>query len=137
MGAQTLADLVRMVDSYTQLAARLRLVTTSTQAAAQAQQQLFAIAQRNGIAMNDAAGLFLRIARPMREMGANQAQMLAVTEAVGQALRISGSNAQESSSAMQQFAQALGAGVLNGDELRSILENVITSYSIHYTKLYD
>ena len=34
VGAQTLADLVRMVDSYTQLAARLRLVTTSTQAAA-------------------------------------------------------------------------------------------------------
>lgn len=123
VGAQTLADLVRMVDSYTQLAARLRLVTSSTQAATQAQQQLFNIAQRNGIALGDAAGLFLRIARPMREMGANQAQMLAVTEAVGQALRISGSNAQESSSAMQQFAQALGAGVLNGDELRSILEN--------------
>lgn len=123
VGAQTLGELVRMVDTYSQLSARLKLVTTSTQAATQAQQQLFAIAQRNGIALNDAAGLFLRIAQPMREMGANQAQVLAVTEAVGQSLRISGSNAQESASAMQQFAQALGAGVLNGDELRSILEN--------------
>lgn len=123
VGAQTLGELVRMVDTYSQLAVRLKLVTTSTQAATQAQQQLFAIAQRNGIALNDAAGLFLRIAQPMREMGANQAQVLAVTEAVGQSLRISGSNAQESASAMQQFAQALGSGVLNGDELRSILEN--------------
>ena len=123
VGAQTLGELVRMVDTYSQLAARLKLVTTSTQAATQAQQQLFAIAQRNGIALNDAAGLFLRIAQPMREMGANQAQVLAVTEAVGQSLRISGSNAQESSAAMQQFSQALGAGVLNGDELRSILES--------------
>lgn len=123
VGAQTLGELVRMVDTYSQLSARLKLVTTSTQAATQAQQQLFAIAQRNGIALNDAAGLFLRIAQPMREMGANQAQVLAVTEAVGQSLRISGSNAQESASAMQQFSQALGAGVLNGDELRSILEN--------------
>lgn len=123
VGAQGIGDLVRIADAYTSIAARLKLVTNSTQAASQAQQALFAMSQRNGVAMGDSAELFTRIARPMRELGQSQAQMLGVTEAVGQAIRISGSNTQEASAAMNQFSQALGAGVLNGDELKSILEN--------------
>lgn len=123
LGAQGVGDLIRIADAYTSIAARLKLVTNSTQAAAQAQRSLFEISQRNGVSMNDTAELFTRIARPMRELGQSQAQVLGVTEAVGQAIRISGSNTQEASAAMNQFSQALGAGVLNGDELKSILEN--------------
>lgn len=123
VGVQGVADLVRTVDAYNSLNARLKLATRSSQELAQAQRELYAIAQRNGTALADVAQFYTRIADPVRAMGLSQIEGLRVAEAVSQSLRISGASITESSAAMTQFAQALGKGIVNGDELQSILEN--------------
>lgn len=120
---QGVGDLVRVVDAYTSINARLRLATRSTQELAVAQRELYSIAQRNGTALGDIAQFYTRIADPVRAMGLSQVEGLKVAEAVSQSLRISGSTTAESSAALLQFAQALGKGVVNGDELNSVLEN--------------
>lgn len=116
-------DLVRVVDAYTSLNARLRLATRSSQELTVAQRELYSMAQRNGVALADVAQFYTRIADPVRAMGLSQVDGLKVAEAVTQSLRISGSTTAESASALLQFAQALGKGVVNGDELNSVLEN--------------
>lgn len=123
VAVQGVGDLVRVVDAYTSINARLRLATRSSQELAQAQRELFAIAQRNGQALADVAGFYIKIADPVRQMGLSQREGLQVAEAVSQSLRISGAGVSESTAALQQFAQALGKGVVNGDELTSVLEN--------------
>lgn len=123
VAVQGVGDLVRVVDAYTSINARLRLATRSSQELATAQRELYAIAQRNGQALADVAGFYIKIADPVRQMGLSQADGLRVAEAVSQSLRISGAGVQESAAALTQFAQALGKGVVNGDELVSILEN--------------
>lgn len=123
VAVQGVGDLVRVVDAYTSINARLRLATRSSQELAQAQRELYSIAQRNGQALADVAGFYIRIADPVRQMGLSQREGLQVAEAVSQSLRISGAGVSESAAALTQFAQALGKGVVNGDELVSILEN--------------
>lgn len=123
VAVQGVGDLVRVVDAYTSINARLRLATRSSQELAQAQRELYSIAQRNGQALADVAGFYIKIADPVRQMGLSQREGLQVAEAVSQSLRISGASVSESTAALQQFAQALGKGVVNGDELTSILEN--------------
>lgn len=123
VGAQGLGDLVRVVDAWTSINARLKLASRSTAELALAQRELFAIAQRNGSALGDIAGFYVRIADPVRALGASQTEALRIAEGVSQSLRISGASTNEAASAMQQFAQALGKGVVNGDELQSVLEN--------------
>ena len=123
VGAQGVGDLVRVIDAYTSFNARLKLATRSSQELEQAQRGLFTVAQRNGVALGDTAQLFVRIADPMRAMGAASSDVLGVVEGVTQSLRLSGASAAESSSAMLQFSQAMGAGTLQGEELNAILEN--------------
>jgi tape measure domain-containing protein len=120
---QGVGDLVRVIDAYTSINARLRLVTRSSQELSTAQRELYAIAQRNGAGLADISQFYLRISDSVRTLGISQLESLKIAEAVSQTLRLSGASATESASAMQQFSQALGKGLVNGDELTSILEN--------------
>jgi tape measure domain-containing protein len=56
-------------------------------------------------------------------MGGSQQDTLRITELLAMAIKVSGASAGEAASAMTQFGQALGSGQLQGDELRSLLEN--------------
>jgi tape measure domain-containing protein len=120
---QGVGDLVRVIDAYTSINARLRLATRSSQELSTAQRELYAIAQRNGAGLADISQFYLRISDSVRTLGMSQLESLKIAEAVSQTLRLSGASATESTSAMQQFSQALGKGLVNGDELTSILEN--------------
>ena len=66
--------------------------------------------------------MYGRISRPLKEAGRSQAEILKVTEAVATAFRVSGASAQEAENGVIQFAQALGAGALRGDEFNSVAE---------------
>lgn len=80
-------------------------------------------ARDSGTEVVNVAALFTRIATPIKDMGGSAKDAQQAVTAVGQALLVSGASAAESSAAMLQFAQALGSGVLRGEELSSILEN--------------
>lgn len=116
-GYKDLADTVTLLD------ARLRLATSSNQDFRNTSEDLFQLAQRMGVAYATMGGSFSRIAITVRELGGTSAQAIKLTEILAATAKLSGASAQEQASAAQQFAQALGSGVLQGDELRSILEN--------------
>lgn len=122
-GANGIGDLVRLTDEYTAVNSRLKLASESSADFSRAQADVFEIAQRNGRELAATATLYGRIAGPMRDMGKSSADTLRITDAVTAALRISGATAAESSSAQIQFAQALAAGTLQGEELNSVLES--------------
>ncbi|MBI2278201.1 MAG: tape measure protein [Dechloromonas sp.] len=122
IGANGLADLARLSDEYTSVNSRLKLAASSSADFAKAQAGVFEVAQRNGRELAATATLYGRIAGPMRDMGKNSAETLRITDAVSASLRISGATAAESASAQLQFAQALAAGRLQGEELNAVLE---------------
>lgn len=116
-------EYIRLSDQFSTLNARLKLVTTSAQEYNRAQSALFDIAQRTRTGVGETADLYVRLSNATRDLGASQEEVLAVTETINQALQVSGANAQQSAAALLQLGQGLGAGVLRGEELNSVLEN--------------
>ncbi|MCY1211420.1 tape measure domain protein [compost metagenome] len=110
------ADAVKLMD------AQLKLATGSQQEFNRAQEELFNLAQKTQAPLQSLVTLYTRIARPLREAGRSQEEILQVTEAVATAFRVSGVSASEADPAIVQFAQALGAGALRGDEFNSVAE---------------
>lgn len=112
----------RAADAYNLMNARLRLATTSQEEFNVAQRELNRIAQETEAPVQSLVTLYGRISRPLREAGRSQQDILAVTEAVSTSFRVSGATAQEAENGVIQFAQALGAGALRGEEFNSVAE---------------
>lgn len=112
----------RAADAYNLMNARLRLATTSQEEFNVAQRELNRIAQDTEAPVQSLVTLYGRISRPLREAGRSQQDILAVTEAVSTSFRVSGATAQEAENGVIQFAQALGAGALRGEEFNSVAE---------------
>ncbi len=118
-----IAQLVALADAWSQMEARLKLATAGTREYTIAQRELFAMAQRIGVPVQELTSLYGRLAAVVRQLGGDQRQALAITEAIAQALRISGAGAGQAQAALLQFGQALASGVLRGDEFNSVMEN--------------
>lgn len=119
---QTVQAIIRISDEYTQLRGRLALVTSGTEELGQVQQALFDIAQRTRTEMSGVADLYVKLAQTGKELGASQQELLKFTEGVGNALTVSGSNAQQASGALLQLSQALAGGTVRAEEFNSIVE---------------
>lgn len=104
--------------------ARLRNVYGSMTAAKQAFSAITDLADDNGVAIDATADAYLRLARNNEAIGLTRAQMVDLTSSVQMLGRVSGASSGELQSGLVQFSQALAAGRLNGDELRSIMENM-------------
>lgn len=113
----------QIADSMRLLSARVQVAADGIDNAAAAMQALQRMSTRTGTALEANAAVFGRLNQSIVEMGGNQNDTLRITELLGMAVRVSGASAVEASSAMTQFAQALGSGKLAGDELRSLMEN--------------
>jgi tape measure domain-containing protein len=111
-----------LADQAKQIDARLKLATKSQGEFNKASSDVRRIANENGAALGAVTQLYARLAPSLREAGRSQAEISQVVEAVTKSLRISGASAAESEGAITQFAQALGAGALRGDEFNSIAE---------------
>lgn len=118
-----LQQAIQLADAYATLNARLTLATSGQREFAAAQSGTYAIAQRLGAGLQETATLYGKLQAAVRSLGGTQQQALALTEAIGQALRISGAGAADSAAALLQFGQALSSGVLRGDEFNSVMEN--------------
>lgn len=67
--------------------------------------------------------LYARLTRSTADLGATQAQVSRATEILNKAFKAGGEPIANQTAALLQLGQALGSGVLQGDELRSIREN--------------
>ncbi len=86
--------------------------------------RLQTLGEITGVQAADSAGVFSRLMIGGEQIGATTAQMERLLETF-QKLGILGSaTTQELVAGMRQFTQALGKGKLDGDEFRSILENL-------------
>ncbi len=112
-----------LADQATLIQARLKDVTGSTAAAIGAQSALYQSAQRLQVGYEDMAGSFAKMLPAVKEMGGGASEATKLAEIMAATAKLSGSSSQEAAASAQQFAQALGSGVLQGDELKSILEN--------------
>ncbi len=111
-------------DKFAQLEGRLKVVAGSSAAAGAAFRDLFQVSQRLGVATEETVQVFARLALGGKELGATRTEMVRLVETVQQFGRISGASQAEAAAGAQQLAQALASGKLQGDELRSILENM-------------
>lgn len=123
MGGFAAVKLIQVADEAALLSARLKDVTGSAKLASDAQGQLFSIAQRLQVGFGDLTGSFARMMPAVKEMGGGVAEASRLAEILATTARLSGASSAEAASSAIQFAQALGSGVLQGDELKSILEN--------------
>lgn len=112
----TTSDLVKGMDS------RLRLVTKSQREYNRVTEALTEISKRNLIGLNEVTNLYFKIMGGLKGVAGATTIALETTASFSAALRVGGANTREASAAAIQFAQAIGSGVLRGDEFRSLAE---------------
>jgi tape measure domain-containing protein len=116
------AKVIQYADAWINVNNRLRSATATSKEFSLAQDEIIRIAQRAGVDLGGVAEAYSRIAQATAEIGVSQERVIDVTEKLTLALKAGGATATETSSVMVQFAQGLGSGALQGDELRAILE---------------
>lgn len=126
VGGQLLGGLIgdvgRTADAYSNLSARIKLVTGDGAAFNDAFKGVSEIAQRTNTSLESTGELFGRIAAAGKSIGVSNADALRLTETINQSLIVSGASAESSSAAITQLLQGLQSGVLRGDEFNSVME---------------
>ena len=122
IGMRAAKGIIDLSDSITQTTARLDLMNDGLQSTSDLQRMIFNAAQ-------GARGSYLDMATSVAKLGNNAgnafsstAEIVKFAELVQKQFTIAGASTTEASNAMLQLTQALGSGVLRGDELNSIFE---------------
>ncbi len=115
-------ELVEVADQYKNLQARLKLAVTSQEEFNRADAALFEIAQRNRAPLAETVTLYARLAPSVQALGRSQADVLAATDAIGQAVSLSGASSEAAAGALMQLGQAFASGQLRGEEFNSVIE---------------
>ena len=122
-GAFATSHLIKMADDYNSLSSRIKLATTDAADFSDAQKGLMEISQATGSAFADNASLFTRASSSLREWGFGTQDILKLTDALSTGLQVSGASAEETSSTIIQLSQALGRGVLRGQDFNSVAQS--------------
>ena len=124
VGLNVARNVLRTADSFATLQNRIRLVTRSEDELVSVTERLFRISRNTRTEFAANADLYARVARNADELGRSQGELLQFTEALGAAIRVQGPSASESAAGIRQLGQAISANRLQGDEFRSISENL-------------
>jgi tape measure domain-containing protein len=116
--------LVAMADSYTELTNRIRPLTSGTKDLAKAMTGLQQVANETRSSFQGTAEIYSRMANAGKELGLSQKEVLNFTKSLNQAVILSGASSEEAAAGLMQLGQGLGSGALQGDELRSVLEQL-------------
>lgn len=120
--SSTLLAIARAGDTATQSLAQLQASTGSLVRAREVYDALYKSSLQTGVAVADSAAAFQRFSIAAREIGATSDQVLRLVTGLQRAAIASNASREEVTSATLQLGQALASGVLQGDELRSVLE---------------
>lgn len=119
---QSVGKALELSDELAQTTARLGMMNDGAQDTQELVGMVYAAAQ-------DARGSFSEMADVVARFGNNagdafdsSAEVVAFAALIQKQMTIAGASTQEASNAMLQLSQALGSGVLRGDELNSIFE---------------
>ena len=114
--------LLHAADGYTEIANKIRLVTDTTAEFKTAMADTFQIAQQTRTSWADTAQVYQRFMQISDSLGLSQERVAKITGTVSKAIAISGTSAVSAQAALMQFGQALGSGVLRGEEFNSVAE---------------
>lgn len=113
-----------MADVYTNLQNRLGSVTDTQEQANATFERLFNIANNTRSSLESTGEAYVRMKNATSEMNLSEEDQFKLIENVNMALATSGATASEARSGMMQFTQALAKGNLDGDEFKSLAENM-------------
>lgn len=116
-------NISKLADDIRLLSARVEVAAGSVESGTKAFADLVQISRITQTSLAGNAEVFARLNQAIVQMGGNQRDTLQLTDLLAKAIRVSGASATEAKTAMLQFGQALGSGVLQGDEFRSLMEN--------------
>ena len=119
-----ITSLVRSGDQIKVLEGRFKALTGDATQAGQAVDNIFRLAADTGASIDGLGQQFARFTIAGERLGATQQDVAELVEVVSKLGAVGGASAQELESGAVQLAQGLASGVLQGDELRSVLEQM-------------
>ena len=115
-------SLLDTADAMQSINSQVRQVTSSETEYLAVQRQLLDVANSTRASLESTASLYVSTSRALKDYGYTQQEILQFTEATNNAMTIGGVQAEQQAAALMQLSQALGSGVLQGDEFKSIAE---------------
>lgn len=129
VGISTVKNTLGLSDELTQTTARLDMMVSQynelneiMQTTEQLSQMIYQSAQNSRASYLDTAASVAKLGNNARDAFSSTEEIVSFAELVNKQFVIAGASATESSAAFLQLTQALGSGVLRGDELNSIFE---------------
>lgn len=129
VGIQSVGKILNMSDELTQTTSRLDLMNNSfneingtANETSGLVNMVYAAAQDARGSLDSMASVVARFGNNARDAFGNSEEVVAFADLVQKQMAIAGASTQEAANAELQLSQALGSGVLRGDELNSIFE---------------
>ncbi|GAB0167448.1 tape measure protein [Lysinibacillus sp. CTST325] len=119
---QTVGNIFALSDELTNTTARLDLINDKLQTTDELQQMIFDSAQRSRGAYSDTADMVAKLAMNAGEAFKSNTETIAFSELLNKQFVIAGTNIEGVQSATLQLTQAMGSGVLRGEELNAVFE---------------
>lgn len=123
LGIQSVGKVINVSDSFTQTTSRIDLMNDGLQTTEELSNMIYASAQNSRGEYAKTAAFVARLGNNAGEAFGSSAEVVSFANLVQKQMTIAGATTSEASAAMLQLSQALGSGVLRGDELNSIFEN--------------
>ena len=129
---QTVTSVLELSDQLTSTTARLDLMNDGLQTTKESQDMIFLSAERSRASYQDTADAVSKLGLMAGDAFSSNEETIAFMEQVNKQFAIAGTEASGIQAAMLQLTQAMGSGVLRGEEYNSILEqapNIIQTIS--------
>ncbi len=113
----------KYADQWTTAENMLKAATAATGMQTRSLKELRSGADDARVSVEDYVDLYARMVRSASGVAKSENEIALATNLVSKAFKAGGASAQEQAAGILQLGQALGSGVLQGDELRSLREN--------------
>lgn len=117
------SKLMNISDEMSTINAKLALINDGLQTTDQLNAMVYQSAQRSRAEFESTAQFVARIGRNAGEAFSSTAEIVKFAEALNMNFKIAGATVEETNSAMIQLTQALGSGVLRGEEFNAVFES--------------
>lgn len=119
---QTVGKALDISDELTQTTSRLDMMNDGVQTTAELVNMVYAAAQDARGSFSQMADVVARFGNNAKDAFSSSEEVVAFADLIQKQMTIAGASTQEAANAELQLSQALGSGVLRGDELNSIFE---------------
>lgn len=120
--AMATRQIIAYSDAWGRAQNQLRQVTSSAAELRNTNQQLMDISNKSAIAFENTANLYSKVADATRGLNIEQSELLEFIDLTSQSLRANGTSAAGASALILQLSQAFNAGIIQGEEFNTILD---------------